>query len=108
MKHGVLLVEDDMDLVSIIMDYLDLEYVRCDFADNASTAIKMLQRSSYDIVILGANTPGAHDLIVSKTQSEQVAMPPVIMLAAKDILNGKLENLLGGEKTWLNILPWAD
>ena len=54
----LLLVEDDLDLATAIMDYFALEGIECDHAANGLTGLNLIKQNPYDAVILDLNLPG--------------------------------------------------
>ena len=56
-KLHLLLVEDDLDLASAVIDYLELEGIQCDHAANGLAGLNLIEQNSYDVIILDLNLP---------------------------------------------------
>jgi DNA-binding response OmpR family regulator len=77
MKHSILIVDDDVDTCASVSDILgDLGY-RTDIAHNGPDALKLIQRSHYDVALLDLKMPGMDGLTlyreIKKLRSETVA-----------------------------------
>lgn len=96
MNYNLLLVEDDVDLASTVIDYLALEKIYCDHASNGMLAIELLQQHQFDVVILDINMPHMDGISVCKKMRELGLTTPVIMLTARDTLEDKLAGFNAG------------
>ena len=90
----VLLVEDDLDLATTVVDYLELENIQCDHAPNGIAGLQFIAKQKlvrpYDVIILDVNMPRMDGLTMCKQLREQGISTPVIMLTARDTLDDKL------------------
>ena len=80
----IMLVEDDRDLAHTIIDYLELEHVLCDYADNGVSALKLIQQNTYQVVVLDINLPRMDGFSVCEKLRAAGNDTSVIMLTAKD------------------------
>ncbi|MGO2012059.1 MAG: response regulator transcription factor [Pseudoalteromonas sp.] len=103
---NVLLVEDDIDLATTIVDYLDIEDIECDHASNGVLGLNLLQINNYQMIILDVNMPKMDGLTMCKTLREQGQDTPVLMLTARDSLDNKLEGFAVGSDDYL-VKPFA-
>lgn len=103
---NVLLVEDDIDLATTIVDYLDIEDIECDHASNGVLGLNLLQINDYQMIILDVNMPKMDGLTMCKTLREQGKDIPVLMLTARDSLDNKLEGFAAGSDDYL-VKPFA-
>ncbi|KTF17329.1 MAG: response regulator transcription factor [Pseudoalteromonas sp.] len=103
---NVLLVEDDIDLATTIVDYLDIEDIECDHASNGVLGLNLLQVNDYQMIILDVNMPKMDGLTMCKTLREQGKDIPVLMLTARDSLDNKLEGFAAGSDDYL-VKPFA-
>lgn len=101
-----LLVEDDIDLATAIIDYLALEEMQCDHAVNGLTGLNLIQSNLYDCVILDLNLPKMDGLKVSETLREDGCDVPILMLTARDTLDDKLSGFAKGADDYL-VKPFA-
>lgn len=102
----IMLVEDDIDLASAIVDYLALEGIECDHAPNGLSGFNLIRRNRYDAVILDLNLPIMNGLEVSAQLRAQGIDVPILMLTAKDTLNDKLAGFSAGADDYL-VKPFA-
>src|SRR5210317_1777815 len=103
---SVLVVEDDLDLATAVVDYLQLEGMRCDHAGNGVTALELAQGGAFDVIILDLNLPRLDGLGVCGTLREQGNDVPVLMLTARDSLDDKLSGFDSGTDDYL-VKPFA-
>jgi len=101
MKNFVLLVEDDIDLATTIVDYLQLEDVVCDHAANGAACLQLMEKNQYDVVLLDVNMPRMDGLTVCKTLREQGVETPILMLTARDTLEDKLAGFQSGSDDYM-------
>lgn len=106
MNYNLLLVEDDVDLASTIIDYLALEKIYCDHASNGMLAMELLQQHQFDVVILDINMPHMDGINVCKKMREFGLTTPVLMLTARDTLEDKLAGFNAGTDDYL-VKPFA-
>jgi len=55
-KLQLLLVEDDIDLATAVIDYFDLENIHCEHASNGLSGFNLIETNHYDVVILDLNS----------------------------------------------------
>ena len=103
---NVLLVEDDIDLASTIVDYLELESIDCDHASNGLMGLNLIERQPYQVIILDINMPKMDGLTLCALLREQGIDTPVLMLTARDTLNDKLQGFNAGSDDYL-VKPFA-
>lgn len=100
----VLLIEDDPDLSTLIMDYLKMEAIKCDNATNGSIGLKLATEDMgkrYDCIILDINLPLLDGLTLCKELRKNKIDTPIIMLTARDGLEDKLEGFALGADDYL-------
>ncbi|OED84186.1 response regulator transcription factor [Vibrio splendidus] len=105
-KLQLLLVEDDLDLATAVIDYLDLEDIQCDHAANGLAGLNLIETNRYDAVILDLNLPKMNGLQVCENLRVQGIDTPVLMLTARDTLDDKLTGFSKGADDYL-IKPFA-
>lgn len=101
MNYHVLLVEDDLDLASTLIDYLELESIHCDHASNGLAGLQLLSQQPFDVIILDVNMPRMNGLSMCKAMREQGSETPVLMLTARDTLDDKLAGFDAGSDDYL-------
>ena len=103
---SALVVEDDLDLATAVVDYLQLEGMACDHAGNGVAALELAQERAFDVIILDLNLPRLDGLGVCGALREQGNDVPVLMLTARDSLDDKLSGFDSGTDDYL-VKPFA-
>ena len=83
---NVLLVEDDIDLASTIVDYLELETIQCDHASNGLLGLNLIERQPYQVIILDINMPGISGFYIANNLKNSEACPhkaPIILVSSE-------------------------
>ena len=101
MKSLVLLVEDDIDLATTIIDYLQLEDIVCDHAANGAACLQLMNENQYDVLLLDVNMPRMDGLTVCKTLRGQGVETAILMLTARDTLEDKLAGFQSGSDDYM-------
>jgi DNA-binding response OmpR family regulator len=102
----VLLVEDEKELASLVMEYLEAQGIECDYCDNGDVAISRILEQTYDIIILDINLPGKNGFEVCDTLRAQGINTPCIMLTARHSLDDKATGFQSGADDYL-VKPFA-
>ena len=102
----LLLVEDDIDLATAVIDYLELENIQCDHAINGLVGLNLIEKNSYQVVILDLNLPKMSGLSVCESMRKKGIDTPVLMLTAMDSLQDKLMGFEKGTDDYL-VKPFA-
>jgi DNA-binding response OmpR family regulator len=97
----VLVVEDDIDLATAIIDYMELEDINADYAADGAVGYNLISNNSYDVVVLDLNLPKIEGLAVCERIRAQGIETPVLMLTAKDTLDDKLAGFSKGADDYL-------
>jgi len=105
-KLQLLLVEDDIDLATAVIDYFELERIQCDHAANGLSGFNLIKANHYDAVILDLNLPKMDGLTVCNTLRAEGVDVPILMLTAKDTLDDKLQGFAKGADDYL-VKPFA-
>lgn len=102
----LLLVEDDIDLATAIIDYLELEGISCDHAANGLSGYHLIENNHYDVIVLDLNLPKLSGLEVCEKIRSQGVDVPILMLTARDTLDDKLTGFSKGADDYL-VKPFA-
>lgn len=97
----ILLVEDDFDLAITVVQYLELEAIRCDHASNGVQGLQLLQDHDYDALLLDLNLPRLDGLTLCQKLRDMGHDIPVLMLTARDQLQDKLDGFGSGTDDFL-------
>lgn len=106
MNIRVLLVEDDIDLASTLLQFLELEGIECDHAANGQAGLTLGCENRYDVILLDINLPRMDGLTVCQQLREAGQDTPILMLTARDTLDDKLAGFHAGTDDYL-IKPFA-
>jgi len=101
-----LLVEDDLDLATALIDYMSLEDIDCDYAADGQVGFNLIVSNSYDVIILDLNLPKIEGLVVCERIRNDGVEIPVLMLTARDTLDDKLTGFSKGADDYL-VKPFA-
>lgn len=101
-----LLVEDDLDLATALIDYMSLEDIDCDYAADGQVGFNLIMSNSYDVIILDLNLPKIEGLAVCERIRNDGVEVPVLMLTARDTLDDKLTGFSKGADDYL-VKPFA-
>lgn len=101
-----LIVEDDHDLASAVIDYFAFEDIHCDHVSNGVACLQMIEKNHYDVIILDINLPRMDGFAICEKLRLQGIETPIIMLTALDSLDDKLEGFSRGADDYL-IKPFA-
>lgn len=103
---SLLLVEDDLDLAQTVVQYLELEEIRCDHASNGVAGLELMRRGRYDALLLDLNLPRMDGLTLCQRLRAAGDDTPVLMLTARDRLDDKIEGFSAGTDDYL-VKPFA-
>lgn len=98
---NVLLVEDDLDLAETVVQYLELEDIRCDYAANGMAGLQLARRHRYEVLLLDINLPRLDGLSVCRHLRADGDDTPILMLTARDRLDDKLDGFRAGTDDYL-------
>lgn len=96
----LLLVDDDFDIRSLLVDLLSLEGFDIDEAENGQKALEKLAKYNYNLILLDIMMP-VMDGIETLKQIRQHYNIPVIMLTAKGDDDARVEGLELGADDYL-------
>ena len=97
-KHPrpILIVDDDVELVTLLVDYLQLEGFAPVAAHNGTEALELLSRQEFEIVVLDVMMPGMNGFDVCQQMREEGRRIPVIFLTAKNDIVDKSTGFKAG------------
>ena len=101
MTLQVLLVEDDLDLASTVVDYCAFEDIVCDHAANGVAGLELATRNSYQVLLLDINLPRMDGLELCEALRSKGIDTPVLMLTARDSLQDKIAGFDAGTDDYL-------
>jgi len=84
MSPTVLMVEDEVELVRVLRDYLERAGFRVQTASTGPEAVSQFQHSTPDIVLLDLNLPGMDGLDVARAMRRTTSVPIIMVTARVD------------------------
>ena len=81
-QGGVLIVEDDADIASVLVDYLRRDGFRTSHESDGAKALALVRRSAPQLVLLDVMLPGLDGMEVLKALRRESSVP-VIMITAR-------------------------
>jgi len=89
----ILVVEDEIELLIAISNYLTKEKYICELAENFEKASEKLSIYEYDIILLDITLPDGNGIELLKTIKKNNIQAGVIIISAKSSLNDKITGL---------------
>ena len=80
----ILLIENDLELGSMLKDSLELKNYNVDVEHRGDRALQLFQAAKYDLVLLDVVLTGISGLDLAKTIRETDYMTPIMFMSAKD------------------------
>ncbi len=96
----VLMIEDDLELAEILMEYLEQFDINITIAEEPYIGLSTLDTESFDLVILDLTLPGLDGLEVCKEIRKRHTLPIIISSARTDITD-KVTALENGADDYL-------
>jgi len=98
----ILLVEDEAELAASIIDFLEGEGHRLDYAADGRQGLDLALAGCHDIVLLDLRLPRLDGLEVCRRLRAKAGRPlPILMLTARDTLGDKVEGFGAGADDYL-------
>jgi DNA-binding response OmpR family regulator len=97
----VLIVEDEMEISSSIVEYLQGENYICETAFNYESALEKIALYEYACILLDIGLPGGSGLGLLEALQKANKNDGVLILSAKDSLNDKISGLTAGADDYL-------
>lgn len=100
-KSKILLVEDDVNLGSILKDFLGIKNFEVTLAEDGEKAMDYLKSNSYDLCIFDVMLPKKDGFTLTKELREIDEFIPIILLTAKSLQEDKIEGLKIGADDYI-------
>lgn len=102
----VLVVDDDVDILSTLADQLELKGVEADFASSGRQAVSLALAQRYDVIVLDVMMPGGDGFSACQQIRAGGCTSPILFLTARDALDDKTEGFDAGGDDYL-VKPFA-
>ena len=101
-KHPrpILIVDDDVELVTLLVDYLQLEGFAPVAAHNGTEALELLSRQEFEIVVLDVMMPGMDGFETLEEIRKEYSLP-ILMFTSKNDSISKVRGLRAGADDYL-------
>lgn len=97
----ILIIEDEIELLIAISNFLTKENFICELAENYRKADEKLSIYEYDVVLLDITLPDGNGLLLLQTIKKQQKRAGVIIISAKNSLDDKINGLDLGADDYL-------
>ncbi|MCV6590987.1 MAG: response regulator transcription factor [Marinobacterium sp.] len=97
----VLVVDDDPDILSTVMDHLELQGIVADCATNGQQAVQLATQQHYDVIVLDVMMPGTDGLSACRALRKHGSTVPILFLTARDTLDDKVDGFNAGGDDYL-------
>ncbi len=101
MQGVILIVDDDVDILSVLMANLELHGFQTKTAQDWSSAEKELSISIPDLIILDIMLPDGNGIEICRTLRKRYPELPIVMLTARDKLSDKVIGLESGADDYI-------
>src|SRR5210317_1766687 len=100
-KRNILLVEDDLNLGTILSEFLALKDFNVDLCQDGEEGLKKFKASKYDLCLLDVMMPKKDGFSLAKDIRQMNKSIPIIFLTAKSLQNDKIEGLKLGADDYI-------
>ncbi|MDX1700553.1 MAG: response regulator transcription factor [Melioribacteraceae bacterium] len=100
-KKKILLVEDDINLGTILSEFLLLKNFEIDLSKNGEEGIEKFKNGDYDLCLLDVMMPKKDGFTLAKEIRQFNKHIPIIFLTAKSLQNDKIEGLKIGADDYI-------
>jgi DNA-binding response OmpR family regulator len=102
----VLVVDDEIDILTTIADQLSLDNILVDCAYNGIQATNLALENNYDVIVLDIMMPKLNGLDTCQKMRANGCIVPIIFLTARDTLKDKITGFNAGCDDYL-VKPFA-
>ncbi len=103
---NILFIEDEKEFAQSLEKLLKLNHYLVDLAYNGERGLKLLEKKSYDLIILDIMLPRMDGFEVAKKIRQNRVSSPIIMLTARDEVDDRVKGLNSGADDYL-VKPFA-
>ena len=103
----ILVVEDNVDILTNVLDYLELKGFSVDCAQDGLSGLHLAATEHYDLIVLDIMLPGIDGYqFCQRLRDDARRDTPILMLTARDALDDRLRGLRAGADDYL-VKPFA-
>lgn len=97
----ILIVEDEIGIVQFLQQGLEEEGYEISSASDGSMGFEMIQKESFDLILLDWMLPKMSGLELCKAIRLKDTLTPILFLTAKDTIQETIEGLKGGANDYI-------
>ncbi len=97
----ILLVEDNLELATLVIEFLEGEGLELDYASDGQQAINLIEQNTYGMLLLDINLPRRDGLSVCRWVCERFDALPIILVTARDTVEESLEGFSFGADDYI-------
>lgn len=97
----ILIIEDEKELATSIVEYLSEENYRCEVASTFSEAMNKIEQFQYDCILLDITLPDGNGLKILEQLKRENKQDGVIIVSAKNSIDDKINGLKIGADDYL-------
>jgi len=97
----ILIVEDDADLRTAVVDWLELEHFTIETAADGRTGLDLMASSAFDLYIFDWDLPGISGIELCRTLRREQSRAPIMILTGKSNISEKEQGLDSGADDYL-------
>lgn len=97
----LLLAEDDIDLSTVLIQYLQIHNFEVSWAENGAKALELFQKNTFDICILDVMMPVMDGFTLAEELIKINPEKPFIFLTAKSMMEDKIKGLQLGADDYI-------
>ena len=86
-KHNVLIVDDDSDVRWMVKRYLEKHGLAVEQADGGKRMRELVERQSFDLIILDITMPGEDGLSLTRYLRENYHTPVIMLTASAEVVD---------------------
>jgi len=87
MKKQILLVEDDLELASLVKEYLERRDFEVNHLEHGDNAAEVAENTKPDLIILDLMLPGKDGITICKEIREKLSNPILMLTASEDAVD---------------------
>lgn len=100
-KYKILLVEDDINLGNVLLEFLVLKNFDVDLAENGILGLELYRSNKYDLCLFDVMLPQKDGFTLAKEIRNDDKEIPIIFLTAKSMQHDKIEGLKLGADDYI-------
>ena len=91
----ILLIDDNVNITSMLSKYLKLKEIDCDISNDGRNGLELIKHGKYDAILLDISMPevSGHDVINELEKTGKLKSNKIILFTASSITNDEIEKL---------------